>query len=181
MPDLPEEMRSLPLVLVISGATSFGGELGRICRLLAELPVPHVTAVLGVRFPRLRLNLRRAVRKGPNRVFIIGYSREVPMFMAAASCLISKAGGITVSEALAAEVPMLIYRALPGQEELNRDFLAREGAALSAKNLDGLRQALCDLLQNDDLRLRMRDAAARLKHPDSASAAVRLISSRFEI
>ncbi len=181
LPDLPEEMRSLPLVLVISGATSFGGELGRICRLLAELPVPHVTAVLGVRFPRLRLNLRRAVRKGPNRVFIIGYSREVPMFMAAASCLISKAGGITVSEALAAEVPMLIYKALPGQEEMNRDFLAREGAALSAKNLDGLRQALCDLLQNDDLRLRMRDAAARLKHPDSASAAVRLISSRFEI
>jgi len=135
-----------------------------------------VVVVLGVRFPRLRLNLRRAVKKGPNKVFIIGYSREVPLFMAAASCLISKAGGITVSEALAAELPMLIYKALPCQEELNRDFLIREGAALSAQNLAELGTLLCDVLRNEDLRLRMREAAARLKHPDSASAAARLIA-----
>jgi processive 1,2-diacylglycerol beta-glucosyltransferase len=176
LPDLPEELQGLPLVLVISGPTNFGGELSRICRLLAGLPVPHVAVVLGVRFPRLRLNLRRAVKKGPNKVFIIGYSREVPLFMAAASCLISKAGGITVSEALAAELPMLIYKALPCQEELNRDFLIREGAALSAQNLAGLGTLLCDVLRNEDLRLRMREAAARLKHPDSASAAARLIA-----
>jgi processive 1,2-diacylglycerol beta-glucosyltransferase len=175
LPDLPEELLGLPLVLVISGATNFGGELSRICRLLAGLPVPHVAVVLGVRFPKLRLNLRQAVKKGPNKVFIIGYSREVPLFMAAASCMISKAGGITVSEALAAELPMLIYKALPCQEELNRDFLIREGAALSAQNLAELGVLLCDVLRNEGLRLRMRDAAARLKHPDSTSAAVRLI------
>jgi processive 1,2-diacylglycerol beta-glucosyltransferase len=181
LPDLPEEHRSLPLVLVISGATNFGGELSRICRLLTKLPVPHMTAVLGVRWPRLRLNLRRAVRKGRNRVFIIGYSREMPLFMAAASCLISKPGGSIVSEALTAEVPMLIYKALPGQEEWNRDFLVREGAALSAQNLDELGQLLCDVLRNEGLRLRMRDAAARLKHPDSASAAAKVIFSRFDV
>jgi processive 1,2-diacylglycerol beta-glucosyltransferase len=175
LPELPEELQGLPLVLVISGATNFGGELSRICRLLAGLPVPHVVVVLGVRFPKLRLNLRQAVKQGPNKVFIIGYSREVPLFMAAASCLISKAGGITVSEALAAEVPIIIYKALPGQEELNRDFLAREGAALSARNLAELGTLLCDVLRNEGLRLRLRDAAVRLKHPDSASAAARLI------
>jgi processive 1,2-diacylglycerol beta-glucosyltransferase len=176
LPDLTEALRGLPLVLVISGATSFGGELGRICRMLAEFPVPHVAAVLGVRWPKLRLNLRRAVSRGPNRVFIIGYTREVPLFMAAASCLISKAGGITVSEALAAEVPLIIYRALPCQEERNRDFLVREGMALSARSMTELAQQLGSVLQDGSLSARMQDAAARLKRPDSAAAAVRFIA-----
>jgi processive 1,2-diacylglycerol beta-glucosyltransferase len=180
LPDLPEELQGLPLVLVISGATNFGGDLGRICRLLAGLPVPHVAVVLGVRFPQLRLNLSRAVSKGPNRVFIVGYSQDVPMFMSAASCMISKAGGITVSEALASELPMIIYKALPCQEEMNRDFLTREGAALSARNLNELGKMLCDVLQNEDLRAQMRDATVRLKHPDAASAAVRLMAPYLE-
>ena len=179
-PDLSEELKDLPLVLVISAATGFGGDLSRICRLMAGLPVPNVTAVLGVRFPKLRLNLRQAVKKGPNRVFIVGYTREMHVFMAAASCLISKAGGLTISEALAAEAPMIIYKALPGQEEMNRDFLTREGAALSARNLAELGTLLCDVLRNEGLRFRMREAAVRLKHPDSASQAVRLIERYLE-
>jgi processive 1,2-diacylglycerol beta-glucosyltransferase len=186
LPELPENLQGLPLVLVLTGATSFGGELSRICRLLAELPVPHVAAVVGVRWPKLRLNLRQAVKKGPNKVLIIGYSRDVPRFMAAASCLISKAGGLTVSEALAAEVPLIIYRALPGQEEMNRDYLTGEGAALEARNISELGTMLCDVLRNEGLRLRMQEAAVRLKHPESASAAARLIvqyleESQFEV
>jgi processive 1,2-diacylglycerol beta-glucosyltransferase len=181
LPNLPEELQGLPLVLVISGLTSFGGDLSRICRMLTKLPVPHVVVVLGVRFPKLRLNLRQAVKQGPNKVIVIGYSREVRLFMASASCLISKAGGITVSEALAAEVPMIIYKALPWQEERNRDYLTREGAALSAQNVAELGTLLCDVLRNEGLRLRMREAAARLKHPDSASAAGRLVAQYLQV
>jgi processive 1,2-diacylglycerol beta-glucosyltransferase len=178
--DLPETLPELPLVLVISGVTGFGGDLVRVCRLLARLPAPHVAVVLGVRLPRLRLALRQAASKGRNRVFVVGYSREVPRFMSAASCLITKAGGITVSEALAARVPLLIYRPLPGQEELNRDFLVREGAALTAGNLSDLGQLVIELLQDEALRRRLREAGERLGHPDAARAAVKLIFSRFE-
>jgi processive 1,2-diacylglycerol beta-glucosyltransferase len=178
--DLPEELQGLPVVLLISGATNFGGDLSRICRLLAGLPVPHVAVVLGVRYPQRRLNLTRLVSKGRNRVFIVGYSQEVPMFMAAASCMISKAGGITISEALATELPMIIYKALPCQEEMNRDFLTREGAALAARNLNELGRMLGDVLQNEGLRARMENAAARLKHPDAASAAVSRMAPYLE-
>ncbi len=175
LPDLSESQRSLPLVLVVSGATSFGGELGKICHVLANQPVPLVAVVLGVRFPRLRLNLRAAVSKGRNKVFIIGYSRHMPRFMRTAACLISKAGGITASEALASELPMIIYKPLPCQEERNRDFLVREGAALSASSLAELEQSLRAVLQDDSLRARMREAAIRLRHPDSSRVAVQIL------
>ncbi len=173
---LPER----PLVLVISGATGFSGDLRRICSLLAKLQIPHVAVVLGVRFPRLRLALRQAVRKGRNRVHIIGYSRDVFRFMSAACCLITKAGGITVSEALAARVPLLLYKALPGQEEQNRDLLVREGAALSAGNVAELGQLLKLLLQDESRRQGLIEAAGRLRCPDSAMAAVRLILPLLE-
>ncbi|HHW40261.1 MAG TPA: glycosyltransferase [Syntrophomonadaceae bacterium] len=175
LPGLSPAEEKLPLVLVINGATSFGGELPSICRLLADFPLPLIGVVLGVRHPRLRLALRRAVRKRRNRVFILGYSRQVPEFMEAAACLISKTGGMTVSESLAAELPMIIYRPLPCQEEGNRDFLVQAGAALAPRSLEELAEDLKRLLTEPELRARMQKAASRLKKPDAARAAALLL------
>lgn len=161
-------LEGLPLVLVINGATSFGGDLGRICRLLADFPVPLLGVVLAVNYPRRRLALRRMVSRGRNKVFITGFSRQVPELMEAAACLICKAGGITVSEALARELPMLIYRPLPCQEEKNRDFLTESGAALTAQNISELADGLHLLLTEPGLRLKLQQAASCLKRPAAA-------------
>ncbi len=175
LPDFPPSCEGLPVVLVISGATNFRGDLARLCRMLADFPTPLVGVVVGVRRPRLRFRLRRAVRKGRNRVFILGFSREVPSFMEAAACLISKAGGLTVSEALARELPLIIYRPLPCQEEANSAFLVGAGAALAARNLKELEACLGRVLGDDLLRARMKEAASRLKKPGSARAVARLL------
>ncbi|MGB9793053.1 MAG: MGDG synthase family glycosyltransferase, partial [Thermacetogeniaceae bacterium] len=164
----PEGEKGSPLVLVLNGATGFRGELPSICRLLAEFPLPLVAVVLGVNHPGVRLALRSSVRNGRNRVLVLGYSRQVPEFMRAATCLISKGGGITVSEALAAELPMIIYKPLPCQEEDNRDFMVKRGAALAPATIGELAEALERLLTEPSLRERMREAASRLKKPDAA-------------
>lgn len=175
LPDLSPDEEKLPLVLVLNGATGFGGELPRICRMLAGFPLPLLAVVLGVGHPRLRLALRRAVGKGRNRVLIFGYSRQVPEFMRAATCLISKCGGITVSESLASELPMLVYRPLPCQEEENRNFLVQSGAARAPATIEELAEDLKRLLTEPGLRERMQMAASQLKRPDAARSAALLL------
>ncbi|MDH7577292.1 MAG: glycosyltransferase [Bacillota bacterium] len=175
LPGLPPASEGLPLVFVLNGATCFRGDLPRLCRLLADFPVPLVGVVAGVRHPRQRFKLRRLVKKGRNKVLILGFTKEVPSFMGAASCLVSKAGGLTMSEALAMELPVVIYRPLPCQEESNRAFLVAAGAALAAQNISELSECLRRVLKDAHLRTEMKQAASRLKKPAAARAVARLL------
>ncbi|WP_026677808.1 MGDG synthase family glycosyltransferase [Fictibacillus gelatini] len=43
--------------------------------------------------------------------------------------VLSKPGGVTVSECIMKRLPFFIYHALPGQEELNMDYLTKAGIA----------------------------------------------------
>lgn len=70
-----------------------------------------------------------------NKVRILRYVDNVNELMSVADLIISKPGGMTVSEALCRGVPMLIYRPIPGQEEANTNYLLTCQAALRADSL----------------------------------------------
>ena len=66
------------------------------------------------------------------KVDVFGWTPEMPRLMAESHLLISKAGGATVQESLAAKTPMIITQIVPGQEEGNaRLILERKAGALA--------------------------------------------------
>ena len=71
------------------------------------------------------------------RFDVLGWTPEMPRLMAESHLLISKAGGATVQEALAAKIPMIITQIVPGQEEGNaRLILDRKAGALATTPLE---------------------------------------------
>src|SRR5437870_2207918 len=68
------------------------------------------------------------------RVRTLGYTDDVRRLMVAADLLVTKAGGLTLAEAMAAELPVLAYGSLPGQERRNERFAARAGIGLVARS-----------------------------------------------
>ena len=58
--------------------------------------------------------------------------------MDASDILISKAGGLTSSEAMAKSLPMLIVDPIPGQETRNADMIIEHGAGWKAINIANL-------------------------------------------
>jgi processive 1,2-diacylglycerol beta-glucosyltransferase len=103
---------------------------------------------------------------------IMPFVRIVPELMCVSDVLITKAGGLTTSEALAMELPMIIFHPIPGQEYANRDYLVEAGAALSANTMRELGGAL-DLVCKEPVRLeRMREATRGIRRPAAAEAAV---------
>ncbi|MCC3371499.1 glycosyltransferase [Cohnella sp. REN36] len=77
-----------------------------------------------------------------DRVHTLGYADKVHELMAIADCMLTKAGGMTLSEALAMSLPTIVYRPLPGQESGNAEALAKEGALGIATTLDELSREL---------------------------------------
>lgn len=55
---------------------------------------------------------------------------NVNEYMYIADLIITKPGGLTVSEAIASQLPMAIFSAFPGQEEDNANYLERSGMAI---------------------------------------------------
>ena len=63
-------------------------------------------------------------------ICLLGYTNKMNDILASIDVLISKPGGLTTTEALLNDVPMIVPYFIPGQEEENLDFLTNCGASL---------------------------------------------------
>ena len=113
----------LPTVLFMAG--SFGGSnIIKLYRELADTEVKMQIIVITGRNQRLYEAFERELAGGeriPTR--LIYFTDEVEKYMHASDLLVTKPGGLTVSEALACNLPMAVFDAIPGQEEDNANFL----------------------------------------------------------
>jgi len=99
--------------------------------------------------------------------------------MAVSDMAVTKAGGLTISEALAIGVPLVIHKPIPGQEEENAKFLLRHGAAVLSKDASKTRELALSLLKDSGRRSRMREAALGIGRPMAADRAAMEMLSRY--
>lgn len=64
------------------------------------------------------------------KVYNFGFVNNVDTIMDASDIIITKPGGLTVSEAIAKNIPIILVDPIPGQEDRNRDFLINAGLAV---------------------------------------------------
>jgi processive 1,2-diacylglycerol beta-glucosyltransferase len=99
--------------------------------------------------------------------------------MAVSDLLITKPGGITVSESLAAGLPMILIEPIPGQEEANADYVVEQGTALKARSVSSLIHKLELLIRAPDKRKEMSRKALDISHPNAARIVVEAVRSRL--
>ena len=154
-----------PVLLVMAGSHGGTGRLPDVVHALDRLPGPVQGVVVTGHDRRLAARLQRIAGSGRTRV--LGYVTEVRTLMAAADLLVTKAGGMTLAEAMAAELPMLLYGSLPGQEQRNERFASQAGVALTARSRRELRRLLERALGEPGLLDHLRDGTRRTRRPDA--------------
>jgi processive 1,2-diacylglycerol beta-glucosyltransferase len=159
-----------PLVLAMAGSHGHLGRLPDVVRALGRLPGPVQGLVVAGRDEALARRLERLAEGASIRV--LHYAADVRSLMAAADLLVTKAGGMTLAEALAAEVPLLLYGSLPGQERRNERFAARAGVALVARSRRELPRLLERALGEPGLLEHLRARIRRVRRPDAAQQIV---------
>lgn len=156
-----------PVVLVMGGGSGVGPMTGLAERLAALPMAPHVVVVCGTN-ERLRLEVHDLAAETGGRVRAIGFTREVDAWLEAADVLVSKAGGLTCSEALIKRTPLVVFRPTPGQEVANARHLEAGGAAVHADSVDTVAATVSRWLSDSAARERVRENAGRLARPDAA-------------
>jgi 1,2-diacylglycerol 3-beta-galactosyltransferase len=88
--------------------------------------------------------------------------------MRAADILVTKAGPGTISEALNAGLPMILYSRLPGQEDGNVTYVETEGAGVWAPHPEKIVATLRTWIEKPQEREHAAAACRRLARPQAA-------------
>ncbi|EHQ90342.1 MGDG synthase family glycosyltransferase [Desulfosporosinus youngiae] len=148
----------LPTFLVMG---SYGNweSTRKICTTLADSGPPVQSIIVCGNNKKLYHSLQDLVASALNPLIILGYVDNMEELMSAADLIITKSGGLTVTEALTMDLPLVIYKPIPGQEEENANFVQRIGAGQAAgsdKELEGLLK--CFISHPEELE-KMREKA----------------------
>jgi processive 1,2-diacylglycerol beta-glucosyltransferase len=156
-----------PTVLLMGGGNGVG-PLASLAERLLDLPsAPQLLVVCG-KNARLRMRMRSVAEAAPGRVRVLGFTDQVPALLSAADVIATKAGGLTCSESLAMQTPMVVFRPTPGQEEKNSLALSVAGAAIRARTFEQASSAVERILAHPALATSMREACRQLARPQAA-------------
>lgn len=128
----------------------------------------NVTVVTG-RNTDLLIDLEK-VSVPPNITMkILGFVDNLDELMEQASILVTKPGGLTVSEALCAAVPMILVNPIPKQETNNTAYLHEKGAGILARTASDVEGLLLAFAENPALLSAMEKAARSIAFPRAAT------------
>lgn len=157
---------SLPTILIMAG--SFGvTNIMRIYKDLTGLPVEFQVIIITGRNRRLYEAFTPVVENSPKRTRLVYFTDEVENYMHASDLLITKPGGLTVSEALACDIPLAVFDAIPGQEEDNANFLLTHNMAVKLEGGADTAATIRDLLEDSRRLEKMRTSCESFDTSDS--------------
>jgi UDP-N-acetylglucosamine:LPS N-acetylglucosamine transferase len=123
------------VVLISAGSLGLGDVPALVDATLTN-PTAHVLVLCG-RNADLREDL-----DARERVTALGWRDDVPALMAASDVLLHNAGGLSVTEALVANLPAVTYHPIPGHGRANATVLADAGLAPWPTSPEGLAAVL---------------------------------------
>lgn len=164
----------LPVVLVMGGGLGAGALGAVVDSLLVASPAMHLVVLCGSNEEARRRLTRLASRRRRPATFM-AFTDRVQELMAASHVLVSKPGGLTCTEALAAGLPQVLYHPIPGNEEENAAAMVRYGAGVLVGGMEELLAQTLKVLTSPDLQRRMVEAARAAHRPHSARRAAELV------
>lgn len=156
-----------PVVLQLAGG--FGvGPIEQIYRTLLSVPEPTQVVVIAGKNEKAKKELESVPVPKGHRGVLVGFTKEIDEWMRMADLVVSKPGGLTTSETLAAGAVMVVMNPIPGQETRNSDFLLENGAAVKVNNLGTLAYKVTALLRDPERMRQLRAGVERLAKPRAA-------------
>lgn len=165
-------------VLLMGGGLGIG-PLENALLAIDRLASPVQILVVVGKNKSLERRLHDAARSLRHRAKVVGFVENVYDYMRAADVLVSKPGGLTSSEALVCELPFIMLRPLPGQEERNTRYLEERGVGVRVERSRELTLALKELLAAPSVLDKMRRNARSLAHPEAAQAVASIIEGLY--
>jgi 1,2-diacylglycerol 3-beta-galactosyltransferase len=155
-------------VLLLGGGAGLGA-LEQIAQALAPVLSDRGGQLMVICGRNEALRARLARQRWPVPMHVAGYVDDMPVWMAAASVLVTKAGPGTIAEALACGLPMVLSGFVPGQETDNVRFVEENGVGVYRSDPQQIAAVVHDWLEPVNPALgAMRTRALALARPQAA-------------
>jgi len=167
-----------PVVLLVGGGDGMG-PIEKTAVAIAEANLPITLVIIAGR--NLELKQRLEGREWPMNTLVYGFVHAMPDFMRAANILVTKAGPGTISEALNAGLPMILYSRLPGQEDGNVDYVISEGVGFWAPKTSYIVSALKAWITHPRQLELAAEACRQAAHPEASRQIACILATRLGI
>ncbi|HDZ77435.1 MAG TPA: hypothetical protein ENH41_05075 [Candidatus Omnitrophica bacterium] len=100
---------------------------------------------------------------------VLGLVKNVDELMSASDLIITKPGGMTISESLVKNLPMVFFSIIPGQEADNAEFIVKHGAGIILEDVNRIGDIVSELKDSREKLEKYKQNVAALLCPDSAA------------
>ena len=114
------------------------------------------------------------------QVLCLGFVDNVDQLMDASDCIITKPGGLTTSEALAKNLPIIIVNPIPGQEQRNTEFLLNNGVAMQVTKTCPLDEVIFQFFFFPEKIENMKRNINILRRPNSTKDICEFIANEYK-
>jgi len=163
-------------VLIMGGSLGFGEVRDVFQALLRSEKDLQIIAITGQN-QKLKKQLEKYSINTGKSVKILSYTEKVSDIMDVSDLIITKPGGMTITESLVKELPIVIMSPIPGQEEKNAQFLLANGAAIRITQNDNVESVLSQIIDDPSRVLHMKEKARLLAKPNSCEDIIALLET----
>lgn len=167
-------------VLIMGGGYGIG-PISKIVNFLNKSKIDFQMIVICGYNKKLYNALEEEKKRCEKLSLIICYSENVDKILSASDIMISKTGGLAVSEALAKGVPIIALNPIPGQEKRNCEFLIENGLGFVVNNLRQMISRVEELIIDKDRLLEIRRKSIMISKPDAAADIAEYVIGELKI
>lgn len=128
---------------------------------------------------QLQRNLEKMYGRN-EKIHIVGYTSQMSLYMDSADLLLTKPGGISITESAVKKLPMAFVDAVAGCEHYNMDFFVKMGAAVTSDSAKELAEQSIRILKSDAQRKKMEDALQNYQYLGGAEIVFRELEKEQE-
>lgn len=167
-----------PTLLIIGGKMRHGAIL-KIIEKVEEKIVSQFIIIAG-RDKKLEKKMKKLEFGQKSNVKIFGFVNNVQDYMASSDLILTKAGGLTVSECINMNLPMIINDFSPGQEEDNVKYIVDKGAGFQVKNTKEAVLCIVDLLSRPEKLKEIKENCRKIARPNAAKDLADFVAKTLE-
>ena len=171
--------QNLNTVLIMSGGLGLG-PIKVIAKELDSLDHNFQIIVVCGKNKNLYEWFRKKERKFKKPLFFFSYVENINKIMDFSDIIITKAGGMTISESLAKGLCIIITNSIPGQEERNVEYLLKQNAIIKADRVEEVINSVKDLFYDKKKMYSLRERAKDNSFIDSSLRIVNVIEELID-
>ncbi|NRF96106.1 hypothetical protein HQN89_35510 [Paenibacillus frigoriresistens] len=157
-------------ILVMAGDYGISSYMEEMVLSLLAIGDHEITVICG-RNEKVKHKLDALQSFHPN-LNVLGYVSNIHEYMSNTTCIVTKAGGLTLTEAISMRIPIFIFKPYAGQERENAIFLSEQGVASISNHVDELAAQIKGLIDTPLLQSEIKSRMLALKKTQAASVIV---------